>query len=136
LPSSSTAIIRDVFLGERRFDQFQHSLGIARNVLSDRLRRLVDAGILERVRYQERPERFEYRLTEAGLELSVPLLALMHWGDRHLAPEGPPRIAEHEGCGGNVSEQHVCSECGEALGPGEVSVRPGPAARVLRGAGA
>ncbi len=119
----SLLIVRDVLLGVRRFDQFQASLGIARNVLSTRLARLFDAGILERVRYQERPERFEYRLTEGGRELSVPLLALMHWGDRHLAPGGPPRIAEHTGCGGQVVEQLVCSECGSTLAPGEVHTR-------------
>ena len=88
-------VIRDAFLGMRRFDEFQESLGIARNVLSDRLRRLVDAGILERVRYQEHPERFEYRLTERGRELNTALIALLRWGDRYLAPDGPPRIVEH-----------------------------------------
>src|SRR6266508_1647943 len=82
-------IIRDAFLGRRRFDQFQQSLGIARNVLSNRLDRLVESEILDRVRYQERPERYENRLTDTGRELSIPLLALMHWGDRHLAPDGP-----------------------------------------------
>jgi DNA-binding HxlR family transcriptional regulator len=122
-------IVRDVFLGVRRFDQLQASLGVARNVLSDRLERLVEAGVLERRRYQERPERFEYRLTAAGRELSVPLLALMHWGDRHLAPDGPPRIAEHRGCGGLVVERHVCRECEAVLEPGDVSTRPGPGAR-------
>ena len=74
-------IIRDAFLGLRRFEQFQDSLGIARNVLTDRLNRLVDEGILERVAYSERPPRFEYRLTEKGRDLRVALLALMQWGD-------------------------------------------------------
>jgi DNA-binding HxlR family transcriptional regulator len=124
-------IIRDVFLGHRRFDELQARLGVARNVLSNRLGRLVDAGILERVRYRERPERHEYRLTEAGRELSVPLLALMHWGDRHVAPAGPPRIAEHAGCGGLVVEQHVCTECGAALDADEVHTRPGPGRTAL-----
>src|SRR6266700_5560081 len=87
-------IIRDVLLGLHRFDQLQESLGIARNVLTDRLNRLVDEGVLERVPYSERPERFEYRLTNKGRELGVPLLALMQWGDRHLS-EKPPRIARH-----------------------------------------
>jgi DNA-binding HxlR family transcriptional regulator len=125
----SLLIIRDAFLGLRRFDEFQASLGVARNVLSDRLGRLAAAGILQRVRYQQRPERFEYRLTESGRELSVPLLALMHWGDRHLAADGPPRIAEHAGCGGAVTEQHVCSECGALLSAGDVHTRPGPGYR-------
>jgi DNA-binding HxlR family transcriptional regulator len=122
----SLLILRDAFLGLSRFDQFHESLGVARNILSDRLARLVDAGIFERVPYQERPRRYDYRLTEAGRELSVPLLALMHWGDRHLATHGPPRIAEHAGCGGAVLEQHVCSECGSLLSTGEVNTRPGP----------
>src|ERR687887_128916 len=76
----SLLLIRDALLGVRRFEQFQRSLGVARNVLSDRLGRLVEAGILERVPYQERPERHEYRLTAMGRELAVPLLALLNWG--------------------------------------------------------
>jgi DNA-binding HxlR family transcriptional regulator len=122
-------VIRDAFLGKRRFDEFHESLGVARNVLSNRLGRLVEAGILERVRYQERPERHEYRLTDTGHELNVALLALMHWGDRHLAPEGPPRLAEHVGCGGAVVEEVVCARCGVVLGPGEIDTRPGPGFR-------
>jgi DNA-binding HxlR family transcriptional regulator len=126
-------IVRDALLGLRRFDDFQVSLGVARNVLADRLRRLVEHGILERVRYQERPERFEYRLTERGRELSTVVLALMHWGDRHLAgPAGPPRLAEHVGCGGGVEEQQVCSRCGRVLETGEVAVVPGPALTASR----
>jgi DNA-binding HxlR family transcriptional regulator len=124
----SLLIIRDALLGVRRFDEFQRSLGVARNVLSERLGRLVEAGVLERVRYQERPARHEYRLTEKGRELSVPLLTLMHWGDRYLAPEGPPRVAEHSGCGGAVLERLVCADCCAVLGPGEVQTRPGPGA--------
>ncbi|HYY04475.1 MAG TPA: helix-turn-helix domain-containing protein [Gaiellaceae bacterium] len=84
-------IVRDVFLGLRRFDQLQESLGIARNVLTDRLNRLVEEGVLERVRYSERPERFEYRLTAKGRELTVALTALRQWGDKYLS-EKPPRL--------------------------------------------
>jgi DNA-binding HxlR family transcriptional regulator len=84
-------IVRDAFLGLRRFDEFQRSLGIARNVLTDRLNRLVEAGIFEKVRYSERPERFEYRLTDKGRELNVALSALRQWGDRHVV-ERPPRL--------------------------------------------
>ena len=84
-------ILRDAFLGLSRFDEFQESLGIARNVLTDRLNRLVDEGILERVRYQERPERHEYRLTRKGRELNVALAALRQWGDAHLS-ETPRRL--------------------------------------------
>jgi DNA-binding HxlR family transcriptional regulator len=84
-------IVRDVFLGLRRFDEIQENLGIARNVLTDRLNRLVDEGILERVRYSERPERFEYRLTEKGRELNIALTALRQWGDKYVS-EQPPRL--------------------------------------------
>jgi DNA-binding HxlR family transcriptional regulator len=84
-------IVRDVFLGLRRFDEFQESLGIARNVLTDRLNRLVEEGILERVRYSERPERHEYRLTAKGRELNIALTALRQWGDTYLS-EKPPRL--------------------------------------------
>jgi DNA-binding HxlR family transcriptional regulator len=82
-------IIRDVFLGRRRFDQLQESLGIARNVLTDRLNRLVDEGVLERVLYSERPERYEYRLTSMGRDLNIALAAFRQWGDQYLS-EKPP----------------------------------------------
>jgi DNA-binding HxlR family transcriptional regulator len=78
-------IVRDVFLGLRRFDQIQESLGIARNVLTDRLTGLVDEGILERVLYSDRPERYEYRLTQKGRDLLLPLAALGQWGDKYVS---------------------------------------------------
>jgi DNA-binding HxlR family transcriptional regulator len=84
-------IIRDAFLGLRTFGDFQKSLGIARNVLSDRLRRLVAEGILERVPYQERPPRFEYRLTEKGADLFTALNAVRQWGDQYLSDK-PMRL--------------------------------------------
>src|SRR5213593_1034297 len=84
-------IIRDAFLGLRRFEQFQESLGIARNVLTDRLNRLVEEGIFERVRYSERPERYEYRLTRKGRDLNLALTGLRQWGDQYLS-EKPPRV--------------------------------------------
>src|ERR1700716_3779292 len=82
-------IIRDVFLGRRRFDQLQESLGIARNVLTDRLNRLVDEGVLGGVLYSERPERYEYRLTSMGGDLNIALAAFRQWGDQYLS-EKPP----------------------------------------------
>jgi DNA-binding HxlR family transcriptional regulator len=84
-------IVRDIFLGRRRFDQLQESLGIARNVLTDRLNRLVDEGVLERVLYSERPERYEYRLTSMGIDLNIALIALRQWGDTYLS-EKPPQL--------------------------------------------
>jgi DNA-binding HxlR family transcriptional regulator len=120
-------IIRDAFLGVRRFDDFQRSLGIARNVLQGRLERLVANGILERVRYQERPERFEYRLTEKGVDLWPVVVALLSWGDRHMAPEGPPVVLEHRGCGGRVNDRRICETCGALLEARDVAARRGPA---------
>jgi DNA-binding HxlR family transcriptional regulator len=122
-------IIRDAFLGVRRFDDFQRSLGIARNVLQGRLERLVEGGILERVRYQERPERFEYRLTEMGVDLWPVVVALLSWGDRHLAPDGPPVVLEHRGCGGAVNDRRICEQCGALLEAKDVRARRGPALR-------
>src|SRR5712671_4413335 len=84
-------IIRDLLLGLHRFDELQESLGIARNVLSDRLNRLVGEGVLERVLYSERPERYEYQLTKKGLDLNIALTALRQWGDKYLS-EKPPRL--------------------------------------------
>jgi DNA-binding HxlR family transcriptional regulator len=123
-------VIRDAFLGVRRFDAFQRRLGVARNVLSDRLQRLVDEGLLERRRYQQRPERFEYRLTPKGLDLWPAVVTLMQWGDRYYAPdEGPPRIVRHRGCGGTVTDHLTCATCGAELTAHDVESEPGPGAR-------
>jgi DNA-binding HxlR family transcriptional regulator len=119
-------IIRDVFLGLRRFDQLQESLGVARNVLTDRLNRLVEAGILERVRYSERPERFEYRLTPKGRELNVALTALRQWGDRHLG-EKPPRVLRTKSDKRPVVAALV-PEGANVLRPHEIELVPGPGA--------
>jgi DNA-binding HxlR family transcriptional regulator len=88
-------IVRDAFLGLSRFDEFQASLGIARNVLTDRLNRLVEEGILERVRYSERPERYEYRLTRKGRDLQIALAGLRQWGDQYVSDK-PPRITRRK----------------------------------------
>jgi DNA-binding HxlR family transcriptional regulator len=88
-------IVRDAFLGVRRFEQFQESLGIARNVLTDRLNRLVEEGILERVRYSERPERHEYRPTRKGRDLQIALAGLRQWGDEYVSDK-PPRITRRK----------------------------------------
>jgi DNA-binding HxlR family transcriptional regulator len=121
-------IVRDAFLGVRRFDDFQRSLGLSRGVLVDRLNRLVEAGILERRPYQERPERFEYRLTEKGRDLWPVTIALLKWGDRYHAEDGPPRLILHRGCGGEVNERLSCSKCGAELTPRDVEAKPGPGA--------
>jgi DNA-binding HxlR family transcriptional regulator len=123
-------VIRDAFLGVRRFEDFQRRLEIARNVLTDRLGRLVEEGVLQRVRYQERPERFEYRLTAKGLDLWPVTMALLRWGDEHYVAEGGrPRIIRHRDCGGEVTARLTCDRCGAELGPRDVTAEPGPGAR-------
>ena len=117
-------IVRDVFLGLRRFEQFQKSLGIARNVLTDRLNRLVDEGILERVRYSERPERYEYRLTKKGRELNVALTALRQWGDTYLG-EKPPRVLRRKADKKPVIAALVPKGT-DVLRPEEIELVPGP----------
>jgi DNA-binding HxlR family transcriptional regulator len=120
-------IVRDVFLGKRRFDELQESLGIARNVLTDRLNRLVDEGILERVRYSERPERFEYRLTRKGRELNLALTALRQWGDTYLS-EKPPTLLRRRSDRKPVVVALV-PKGADVLRPEEVETVPGPGAR-------
>lgn len=120
-------ILRDAFRGIRRFEALQRDLGIARNLLADRLARLVEHGVLERVRYQDRPPRSEYRLTPAGRDLSPVLVALMHWGDRHAAPEaGPPVQLVHRGCDHPIEVRLVCTACDASLGATDLVGRPGP----------
>jgi DNA-binding HxlR family transcriptional regulator len=125
----SLLIVRNVFLGLRRFDQIQANLGIARNVLQTRLERLVEQGVLERVPYQQRPPRHEYRLTEKGLDLWPIVVSLMQWGDRYTPPAGGPAVLlEHRGCGGRVDEHRICERCGEPIGPRDAVAHAGPGA--------
>lgn len=124
----SLLIVRELFLGVRRFDEIQADLGIARNVLQARLRRLLDQGVLERRLYQERPPRYEYLLTDKGVDLWPALVALMQWGDRHASPAGPPVVLEHRDCGGAVDEHRICAACGAKLTARDVQARLGPGA--------
>jgi DNA-binding HxlR family transcriptional regulator len=125
----SLLIVRDVFLGLRRFDEIQEDLGIARNVLQTRLTRLLDQGVLEKRPYQERPRRYEYRLTDKGLDLWPTIVSLMKWGDRYAAPAaGPAVLLEHRGCGGAVDEHRTCERCGAKLSVREARALPGPGA--------
>src|SRR3954451_25476041 len=120
-------IIRDAFLGVRRFGDFAERLGIARNVLQDRLETLVEAGILEKVPYSERPLRHEYRLTAMGRDLWPAIVALLQFGDRHLPePDGPPMLLLHRGCGGEMDDRRVCRRCGTPLDLRDVEALPGP----------
>jgi DNA-binding HxlR family transcriptional regulator len=124
----SLLIVRDIMLDLRRFDEIQADLGIARNVLQARLERLVEHGVVERQLYQERPPRYEYRLTDKGLDLWPTMVSLMHWGDRHAARYGPPIVLEHRGCGGAVDEHRICAACGARLTVGDARAMPGPGA--------
>ncbi|MBV9836980.1 MAG: helix-turn-helix transcriptional regulator [Solirubrobacterales bacterium] len=107
-------IIREAFRGTRRFDTFQQRLGVGRNVLSNRLGRLTAEGIFDRVRYQQAPDRYEYRLTEKGTDLYPVLLMLMRWGDRYKVDEPPVRLY-HKGCGGLASPELRCAHCGDLV---------------------
>jgi DNA-binding HxlR family transcriptional regulator len=118
-------ILRDAFLGTRRFDDFQRSLGIARNVLTVRLKSLTDEGLLERRRYQERPERFEYRLTAKGIDLWPVLFTLMRFGDKHVLEGMPPTTVEHRECGTAIDDHMCCPVCAVQVGPHDVVARRG-----------
>jgi DNA-binding HxlR family transcriptional regulator len=119
-------LLRDCFLGIRRFEDFERRLGISRSIVAERLKRLVEEGVLRREAYQDRPLRYEYRLTDKGLALHPVIMAIVHWGDEHYAGEaGPPLIHRHKACGCDFAPVMTCSECGEALAAREVEVRPG-----------
>jgi len=122
-------IMRDVFRGVRRFSRIQADLGIARNLLTDRLNALVDAGLLERVPYQQRPLRHEYQLTAKGRDLSPALVALMQWGDRWAADGPAPTVLIHDECGAAVEHHVWCPACEEPVSPGHIRSRPGPGRR-------
>jgi DNA-binding HxlR family transcriptional regulator len=106
--------LREVFLGVRRFDAIQRNTGAPRDVLSARLHKLLEVGLLERRQYQDRPARFEYRLTEAGRDLLPVLLTLMDWGDKHLADGHPPSTYRHR-CGADLEPVLICQTCGEPV---------------------
>jgi DNA-binding HxlR family transcriptional regulator len=109
-------VLREAFLGVRRFDDFQRNLGIGRNILTQRLHRLVDEGMLERRPYQDRPLRHEYVLTAKGRDFYPVLAAMMAWGDRWLAgEEGPPVVLRHAPCGHELHAEVVCSHCHEPI---------------------
>ncbi|MFV2197842.1 winged helix-turn-helix transcriptional regulator [Nocardiopsis sp. LOL_012] len=121
-------IIRDALMGVTRFDHFQSRLGIARNVLTQRLDHLVTHGVLEAVPYQDRPPRYDYRLTDKGRDLWTVLTALRQWGDTWLADEGPPVEAVHRTCEHTARALPVCSACGRPLHGHDLSLRHGPGA--------
>ena len=126
-------ILRDCFLRVRRFEDFQARLGVTRPILANRLRRLVDAFVLVRVPYQQRPLRHEYRLTRKGLDLYPIVMSIVHWGDVHMAgKKGRPLLHRHLECGKQFDPVMICSECGEPLDPKRVHAHRGPGAGSTR----
>jgi DNA-binding HxlR family transcriptional regulator len=125
----SLLIIRDAIFGVTRFDDFQRRLGIARNVLTQRLDHLVERGVMERVPYQDHPVRYDYRLTPAGRDLWPILNAIRQWGDRWQAPDGPPVEVVHRACGHRVQLVPTCASCGESVTSSDLRAVLGPGAR-------
>jgi DNA-binding HxlR family transcriptional regulator len=125
-------VLREAFSGVRRFDDLHERIGAPRQVLSARLARLVDEGILRRVPYREpgQRQRYEYRLTDKGLDLYPVLVALMHWGDRWARDAAGPAVTlHHRDCGAPVHQELRCAQGHVVGGPREVEPRPGAGAR-------
>jgi DNA-binding HxlR family transcriptional regulator len=123
----SPLILRDVWVGIRRFDAIQADLGISRKVLTERLNWLLESGVLERQEYSSRPPRYEYVLTDKGAELCDVLLVLCRWGDRWLAGDaGAPVLHRHRHCGEISHAELRCSHCHEPMSANDVDVLPGP----------
>ena len=122
----SGLVLREAFFGVRRFSEFRRNLSIARNTLTDRLNRLVEQGVLVKQRVAETNDWEEYRLTEKGLDLYPVVVALMQWGDRWNAPDGPPLLLKHRDCGGQIALELTCKSCAEQPGAREVVYEAGP----------
>ncbi|MGI5291057.1 winged helix-turn-helix transcriptional regulator [Nonomuraea polychroma] len=121
-------ILRDLFLGLRRFDDLAEDLGISRHLLTRRLEHLIAAGVVEKRPYQERPVRHEYVLTDAGRDIVPALITLMAWGDRWSTPPGgPPALLVHS-CGGQFTPVVTCPHCGEKASADTITVVGGPGA--------
>lgn len=122
-------IMRDVLLGSRHFNELKRSLGVAPNILSDRLDSLVSNGLLERRDDRSRADSIAYVPTRRGVDVNKTLVALMDWGDEHRATTaGPPRAVVHTVCGHDTSSIEICDHCGEPVDPRDVASRPGPGA--------
>lgn len=119
-------ILRNIFRGVHRFSQMADDLGIAKNLLADRLGKLVDHDIVHKVPYQQRPLRHEYRLTPKGMDLSPALVALMGWGDRWTSGGEPPTVLVHDYCGTALEQVLLCPSCDETVRPSQIRSRPGP----------
>jgi DNA-binding HxlR family transcriptional regulator len=120
-------VLRQAFRGMRRFEEFRSSMGLSRSLLSERLGRLVDSGILERVAYRDANRtRHEYQLTEKGRDLFPVLMALRTWGDKYMSPHGPFWVYHHRECGGSAELRQVCDRCGATLSLADLTIGPGP----------
>jgi DNA-binding HxlR family transcriptional regulator len=123
----SLLILRNaLFAGSTRYGEFQRGLGIATNVLQDRLDGFVEAGIMQRHSYSEQPALYEYLLTDKGRDFAPALIALTEWGDRWASPDGPPILYRHGTCGSSVSHELVCATCGRLDDRADVQAWPGP----------
>lgn len=123
-------ILREAFFGAQRFDQFQSQLAAAPNILTDRLKKLVVHDLLEKRPYQKRPPRFEYRLTEKGIDLYPAIVLLMRWGDRWLDEgKGAPLLLVHRKCGKVSRPRLVCDCCGKPISAHDMDWKPGPGAK-------
>ena len=123
-------VIRQAFYGTRRFDDFVDHLGIGRNILAERLHRLTDEGIFDKIAYAERPARYEYRLTDKGRALFGVIAALHRWGNDWLADDdGPPVEMVDRRTGHVIKPVVVDEETGERLDPRQITVRRGPGFR-------
>ena len=120
-------ILSDLFLGAKRFETIRERLEISRTILTDRLNLLEREGVLQRVEYQKKPTRYEYRLTHKGLELYPVIMTIVHWGDKHYAEkDNPPIIHTHKACGKDFTPVLTCSECHEPVKATDASARKRP----------
>lgn len=127
----SLLIIRDaIFRGLTKFTEFQRSLGIAPNILANRLEGFVAAGLMQARRYSDQHDHREYTLTTKGLDLQPVIIALTAWGDRWAAPGGPPIVYRHR-CGGQVHQRLECAACNEVPEAGDVTAEPTDIRRAL-----
>lgn len=128
----SILIIRAALRGIRRFDDFADDLGIARPILTTRLRRLVDGDVMAKEQYQAHPPRYEYRLTAAGVALSPALVALIRWGEHHLAEGSAETVLVHAPCGTELEQGFWCRRCSVTFGPAAIRAAPPLAQPVAR----
>jgi DNA-binding HxlR family transcriptional regulator len=126
----SLLILRDaIFGGSTRFTEFQRSLGVAPNILASRLETFADAGLIRTRPLSGESSTHEYVLTDKGLDLEPIIIALTAWGDRWAAPQGPPIVYRHEGCGGAIHQHLTCEQCAAEIPHAEVGAHPGPGTR-------